>query len=86
MLKQSIGRILECKVAEVEHAPQPLVIVSYEIDIFLDSHDASVGEGGLVQVVLYVVSWSAMNLWTHRISDEICIAAYPLEILLDMAK
>lgn len=35
------------EVTEVEHGREPLVVVSDKVDVFLDAHDAGVGEGGL---------------------------------------
>ena len=36
---------------EVEHAPQPLIIVTLQADILLDPHDTRIGQGCLVEVI-----------------------------------
>ncbi|KAG9796225.1 putative MFS allantoate transporter, partial [Aureobasidium melanogenum] len=50
-LQKSICRILPCQIAKVEHTPEPLVVVTFEPQILLDTHDAGVRQGRLVQVV-----------------------------------
>lgn len=50
-LQQTVRWILPGEVSKVKHAAEPLVVVALEANVFLDAHDAGVGQRRLVQIV-----------------------------------
>jgi GTP cyclohydrolase FolE2 len=50
-LEQAVGGVFPGEVADVEHAAEPLVVGTLEMDVGLEAHDGGVGEGRLVEVI-----------------------------------